>query len=116
MSDDRRRRGRVTGHHHGANPQAMQFRHERGRVRARWVAERDQSCQLQRRRWSGRDRQHTEALPFKFLRHRLRNRRRLREAGDRGKGALHDTLRAPGRISCGRLGHLLRRIEGRKLD
>ena len=94
----------------------MQFRDELGRVRARRVAERDQSRQLQRRRRSGRDRQNPEALPFKFLRRRRRGRRRLGEADDRGKGALHDTLRAPGRISCGRLGHLLRRIERRELD
>ena len=48
-------RRRVTRDHHDADAQAMQFRDEFGRVRARRVAERDESCQLQRRRRSGRD-------------------------------------------------------------
>ena len=109
-------RRRVARHHHGAHAQAMQFRDERGRVRARRVAERDESGQLQRRRRSGRDRQHAETLPLELLRRCRRGRRRLREADDRGKGALHDTLRCPGRISCGRLGHLLRRIERHEFD
>jgi magnesium-transporting ATPase (P-type) len=42
--------------------------------------------------------------------------RRMGEADDRGKGALHDTLRCPHRISCARLGHLFRRIERHEID
>ena len=50
---------------------------------ARRVAERDEPDQLHRRRRSGRDRQHSEALSFKFVRRRCRGRRRLGEADDR---------------------------------
>ena len=94
MRHDGRRRRRVARHHHGAHAQSVQFGDERRRVRARRVAERDEPDQLHRRRRSGRDRQHPETLSLEFLRRRRRGRRRLGEADDRGKGALHDALRA----------------------
>jgi len=53
---------------------------------------------------------------LELLRRFCSGRRRVCEADDRGKGALNDTLCCAGRISCGRLGQLLRRIERHEFD
>ena len=117
LRHDGRGRRRVARHHHGAHAQPVQFADQRRRVRARRVAERDQPHELHRRRGAGGHRQHAKSLGFEFVRRRRRSvRRRLDESDDDGEGALHDPLRASGRIRRRRLGHLLGRIEGGELD
>ena len=94
----------------------LQLRDERGRIRSRRIAESDDSRELQRRRRTHRDGQNPEALRLKFVRRRGRIGRRLRKAGDRGKGPLHDAHGGAARIDGRRLGHLRRRIERHELD
>ena len=108
--------GSVAGHHHGANAQFTQFGDQRRRVRARRVAERDQSRERHRVRRPGRDRQHPEALFLEFLARGRRGRRGLGETDDRRERAFHDALRRPVGILDRRLGHFRRRIERHELD
>ncbi len=79
-------------------------------------AKRDESRELHRRRRPGGDRQHPETLVLEFLGSGGCSRRRLGNADNDGVGALHDSLWISCRICCGRLGHLLGRVERREFD
>ena len=108
------RRGRIARHHHRAHAQRVQFFDESRRVRARRVAQRDESDQLHRLGRSGRDRQHAKALPLELFGYRFRGRRGLCERDHHGVGALHHALRRAARIHSAGLGHFRGRVERRE--
>lgn len=116
MSHDLRGRRRIPRHHHGAHAQRVQLGDEQRGIIPRRVAQGDEPDQLHRRRRSGGDRQHAEALVLKLLRRGCRGRRRRREADHGRESAFDDALRDAARVLDRRLGHFRRGVERHELD
>lgn len=77
LGDEGGRRGRISGHHKGADPERPQLLDHGLRAAARWIAQRHHSGEVHVFVSSDRDPENPVAAPFQFVGHQFRSRRGL---------------------------------------
>jgi hypothetical protein len=89
---NRRRRRSIAGHHHRPHSKLFQLRHQRGRIIAWRVAERNQSQKHQASRRACCYCQHPIPFGFQFMRRRSRGGRTLSQRTNHCERALDNTF------------------------